>query len=107
MEMRHGENRFYLFDTDTHKEVGEIVYSKVEDNIISIDHTRVDETFQGHGFAGRLLNSMLDYADLNNLKIVPVCEYAKVAFKKRPEIRFLLADNYQELLKKLDKEEQK
>ncbi len=106
MEMRHGENRFYIFDSDTHQEIGEIVYSTVKDNIISIDHTRVDETFQGHGLAGKLMNAMLDYADLNNLKIVPVCEYAKATFKKRPEVRFLLADNYQELLKQLDKEEE-
>lgn len=106
MEIRHADGRFYLIEDDTHKEIGEIVYSTVEDNVISIDHTRVDHIYQGHGLAGKLLNALLDYADLKDLKIFPVCEYAKTAFKKRPEIRFLLADNYQELLKKLDKEEE-
>lgn len=105
MEIRHSDNRFYIFEADTQKEIGEIVYSKVSNGVISIDHTRVDETYQGHGLAGKLLNALLDYADLNNLKIVPVCEYAKAAFKKRPEIRFLLADNYQQLLEQLDKGE--
>lgn len=105
MDIRHGENRFYLIDTDTHQETGEITYSKVEDGVIAIDHTRVDESFQGHGLARRLFNALLDYADLNNLKIVPVCEYAKNSFKKRPEIRFLLADNYQTLLKNLEESE--
>ncbi|WP_125770425.1 GNAT family N-acetyltransferase [Companilactobacillus furfuricola] len=105
MEIRHSENRFYIFEPDTGKEIGEITYSTVKDGVIAIDHTRVDDTYQGHGLAGKLLNSLLDYADLKSLKVVPVCEYAKAAFKKRPEIRFLLADNYQQLLKDLEEEE--
>lgn len=72
MELRHSDNRFYLFEPDTKKEIGEITYSKVKDNIIAIDHTRVDETYQGHGLAKKLLNAMLDFADLKGLKIVPV-----------------------------------
>ncbi len=100
MEMKRGDHRFYLQDGDT--EAGEIVFSKVSDGIISIDHTRVNKEYQGQGLAGKLLNAMLDFADLENLQIVPVCEYAKAQFKLRPEIRFLLANNYQELLEKLE-----
>lgn len=104
MEIRHNEDRFYLYEPDTGKEIGEITYSTVKEGVIAIDHTRVDDSYRGHGLAAKLLNALLDYADLKDLKIVPVCEYAKAAFKNKPEIRFLLADNYQQLLKDLEEE---
>lgn len=97
MEMKHEDGRFYFEDND--KMIGEITYSNVKDGVVSIDHTYVDDNYRGQGLAGKLLNAMLDFSDLKGLKVVPVCEYAKAAFEKKPEIRFLLADNYQELLK--------
>ena len=97
MEMKHEDGRFYFEDND--KMIGEITYSTVKDGVVSIDHTYVDDNYRGQGLAGKLLNAMLDFSDLKGLKVVPVCEYAKAAFEKKPEIGFLLADNYQELLK--------
>jgi len=97
MEMNHEDGRFYIEDND--KLVGEITYSEVEDGVISLDHTFVNDDYRGQGIAGKLLNAALDYADLKSLKIVPVCEYAKSVFKRKPEIRFLLTENYQKLLK--------
>lgn len=97
MEMKHEDGRFY-FENDG-KMIGEITYSSVKDGVISIDHTYVDEAYRGQGLAGKLLNAVVDFADLKSLKIVPVCEYAKAAFKLKPEIRFLLTEDYQKLLK--------
>jgi Predicted acetyltransferase len=97
MEMKHEDGRFYFEDND--KSIGEITYSHVEDGVISLDHTYVDDAYRGQGIAGKLFNAAVDYADLKSLKIVPVCPYAKAAFERKPEIRFLLTDNYQKLLK--------
>ncbi|CAJ1187026.1 acetyltransferase [Companilactobacillus paralimentarius DSM 13238 = JCM 10415] len=97
MELNHEDGRFYLEDNG--KTIGELTYSKVEDNIISLDYTYVDEAYRGQGLAGKLFNAVVDFSDLKGLKIVPVCEYAKAAFENRPEIRFLLTENYQKLLK--------
>ncbi|CAJ1193815.1 N-acetyltransferase [Companilactobacillus crustorum] len=97
MEMKHEDGRFYLEDND--EMIGEITYSTVTDGVISLDHTYVSDSYRGQGLAGKLLNAALDYADLKNLKIVPVCEYAKVTFERKPEIRFLLTENYHKLLK--------
>ncbi|MFH5811742.1 GNAT family N-acetyltransferase [Companilactobacillus sp. FL22-1] len=97
MELKHEDGRFFYEEND--KLVGEITYSKVKDGVISLDHTYVDDVYRGQGIAGKLLNAALDFADLKGLKIVPVCEYAKAAFERDPKIRFLLTENYQELLK--------
>ncbi|AUI72675.1 hypothetical protein COSHB9_15160 [Companilactobacillus alimentarius] len=97
MEMNHEDGRFYLVNDG--KTIGELTYSTVKDGVISLDHTYVDEQYRNQGLAKKLLNAVLDFSDLKGLKIVPVCEYAKVAFQNRPEIRFLLTENYQKLLK--------
>ncbi|WP_125591105.1 GNAT family N-acetyltransferase [Companilactobacillus jidongensis] len=95
MEIKQEDGRFFIEEDEL---VGEITYSPVKDGVISIDHTFVNENYRGQGIAGKLLNEVLDYADGKNLKIVPVCEYAKLAFKNKPEIRYLLTENYQKLL---------
>lgn len=97
MEMKHEDGRFYLEDND--EMIGEITYSKVKDGVIALDHTYVSDSYRGQGLAGKLFNAAIDFADLKSLKIVPVCAYAKKMFELRPEIRFLLTENYQELLK--------
>ncbi|WP_125761738.1 GNAT family N-acetyltransferase [Companilactobacillus hulinensis] len=95
MEIKQEDGRFYIEDKEL---VGEITYSPVKDGIISIDHTFVNENYRGQGIAGKLLNEVLSYADRENLKIVPVCSYAKFSFKNKPEIRYLLTENYRKLL---------
>ncbi|APX71108.1 N-acetyltransferase [Companilactobacillus allii] len=95
MEIKHVDGRFYIEDSEL---IGEITYSPVKEGIISIDHTFVNEKYRGQGIAGRLLDEVLTYADRENLKIVPVCSYAKLVFKNKPSIRYLLTENYRKLL---------
>jgi Predicted acetyltransferase len=97
MEIKQESNRFYIESGNIF--VGEISFSSVDKNVISIDHTFVNDEYRGQGIAGQLLDALLKYANENDLKIVPVCEYAKAVFKFKPEIRHLLTQNYQNILK--------
>ncbi|WP_125714464.1 GNAT family N-acetyltransferase [Companilactobacillus kedongensis] len=96
MEIKSETNRFYIEENDIL--VGEVGITKIDDSIISIDHTFVNEDYRGQGLAKKLLDAALEYAELNDLKIVPVCSYAKATFKSTPEIQHFLTKNYQELL---------
>lgn len=96
MEIKSETNRFYIEESDIL--VGEIGITKIDDSTISIDHTFVNENYRGKGLARKLLDAALEYADKNNLKIVPVCSYAKATFKNDPNIQYLLTKNYQKLL---------
>ncbi|MFC6322887.1 GNAT family N-acetyltransferase [Companilactobacillus baiquanensis] len=96
MEIKSEINRFYIEENETL--VGEVGITKINDSTISIDHTFVSEDHRGQGLAKKLLNAALEYAEQNNLKIVPVCSYAKAEFKNDPKIQHLLTENYQELL---------
>lgn len=66
---------FYLLDGT--KIVGEIDYSWVNDNTFAITHTEVHPEYQGKGYARQLVDAAADYARKNNLRIIPICQYAK------------------------------
>ncbi len=56
---------------------GKIEYSTRDENKIVIEHTEVDSAFQGKGVGKDLVHEAAEYARENNLKIIPVCSYAK------------------------------
>lgn len=64
--------------------IGELHYQNGEGNII-IDHTYVNPAFRGKGIAAQLVEAAVDYARQNNLRIVPVCSYARAVLKPGPE----------------------
>lgn len=52
----------------------------IEDSLMIIDETVVDESLQNQGVAGKLLTYAVNYAKKNNLKIKPECSYVKHKF---------------------------
>lgn len=69
---------------DESKEVGESTFSRAEGFWI-IDHTYVDENYGGQGIAKDLVAEIVKEARKNEIKILPLCPYAKKEFEKRPE----------------------
>ena len=63
------------------KHVGECEYS-VEGNIWSITHTGVDPAYGGRGIAKMLVLKVIEEARRQELKINPVCSYAKHLMEK-------------------------
>ena len=74
-EIKHNENMFYMENEDG-KRLAKITYFHEGEGCIVIDHTLVSETLKGQGIALKLVNSVVDYARRNNLKIKPECSYA-------------------------------
>lgn len=48
-------------------------------------HTEVDPEHEGKGFAKILLERLVSYARENDLKIVPLCPYVHLQFKRHPD----------------------
>jgi len=65
-------------------------YLLAGDKII-IEHTEVPEALEGHGLAGRMVSTALDYARTQNLKVLPVCPFAKAFIGRHREYHDLLA----------------
>ena len=60
-----------------------------EDKII-IDHTGVNPGNEGKGLGKQMVAQAVTYARENNIKIIPLCPFAKKVFYKTPEFRDVL-----------------
>lgn len=78
------DGRFYL-NSDEGKTIAEIIYKKLED-IIIIEHTFVDSTLRGKDVAIKLVENIVRLAIDSDMKIRPLCPYAKSVFDKNPEL---------------------
>lgn len=71
---------------------GKTAYSKyllAGDKII-IEHTEVPEALEGRGLASRIVSAALDYARAQNLKVLPICPFAKSFIGRHREYQDLL-----------------
>ena len=68
-----------------------MTYRKTSAGEITIDHTEVDDAAQGKGFGKEMVAAAVEYARDNDLKIVPVCTFAKKVIDETPEYQDVLA----------------
>ncbi|MFT7773527.1 GNAT family N-acetyltransferase [Roseateles sp.] len=54
-------------------------------------HTGVPPAYQGQGLAGLLVNSGLQWAREQGLKVVPACSYVHLYIQRHPEWQNLVA----------------
>lgn len=84
MEFKEEKNRFALYN-DEGTEIGEMTWSPAGDDLIIIDHTFVDPTYRGQNLAGQLVEHGVEMARQKNLKILPLCPFAKKEFAEKSE----------------------
>lgn len=75
--IKETKNYFYMGDEEDKKAY---IHYTLEDNLMIIDETVVDESLQNQGIAGQLLTHAVNYARKNNFKIKPECSYVKHKF---------------------------
>jgi predicted GNAT family acetyltransferase len=59
-------------------------------NKIIIDHTEVNEGNNGKGFGQKMVVEAVTYAREKNIKVIPLCPFAKKVFEKNPEFNDVL-----------------
>lgn len=69
----------------------ELVYSKPAANKMIIEHTEVDDSLGGKGVGQQLVHTAVEYARSHDMKIVPLCSFARSIFNKKPEYGDVLA----------------
>lgn len=92
MEVLHKdfENKGAFIAQDQDKKAGEMTYSKAGENLIIIDHTEVDQSYGGQGVGNKMVLAAVDFARANNIKVLPLCPFAKAAFDKDSSIQDVL-----------------
>jgi predicted GNAT family acetyltransferase len=71
--------------------LAELVYSKPAENKMIIEHTEVDDALGGKGVGLQLVHTAVEYARTHQMKIIPLCPFAKSIFEKKPEFADVLA----------------
>ena len=74
------KGRFVIYEDDEY--AGEMTYTWAGETRFIIDHTVVEEKFGGKGFGKKLVMKAVELAQENNIKIMPLCTYAKKVFDK-------------------------
>lgn len=77
------KGKFRLFDDDAL--AGELEFTWAGDDKFILDHTEVDRAFSGRGFGKKLVAEAVDYARKKEIRILPLCPFAKRLFDLKKE----------------------
>ncbi len=83
------KNGFFYIDVNGNHEAMMTFVFAGNDKII-IDHTEVKPGNEGKGFGKKMVVKAVEYARANNIKIIPLCPFAKSVFDKTPEFKDVL-----------------
>src|SRR6516165_1631883 len=74
----------HRFEATIDGQIALINYKRLPDRIVFV-HTEVPLELEGHGLAGKLAKTALDFARTNNLRVVPQCPYITHYLRKHRE----------------------
>lgn len=80
---------FYI--EQNNERAAEMTYVWAGSEQFIIDHTDVGDNLRGQGTGRHLLDAAVQFARERQLKIMPLCPFAKSVFDKDPSIRDVLA----------------
>jgi uncharacterized protein len=63
--------------------LAEMTYSIAGAGLLIIDHTEVSDSLRGKNVGYQLVNHAVEFARLQNKKILPLCPFARSVFEKK------------------------
>ena len=92
-EIKHHNNEkngvFEIYEDGV--KAGEMTYTWAGTDKFIIDHTGVDEAFNGKGYAKQLVYAGVEYAREKGIKIIPLCSFAKKTIEKTLQFQDVLS----------------
>ena len=92
MQISHQENgaKGEWFVDENGNRLAEMTYSWAGDDKFIIDHTWVDDSLRGQNVGRHLLDAAVAFAREKEVKIIPLCPFAKSVFTKDSSIHDVL-----------------
>jgi hypothetical protein len=84
-------HRGAFFIEEEGKRLAALTYTVAGSRVI-LDHTDVDEALRGTGAGRKLVAAAVDWAREEEVKLMPLCPFARSVFDKAPEYRDVLAE---------------
>jgi predicted GNAT family acetyltransferase len=88
LELNGAKGYFYV--SVDGKQEGKMTFVFAGNENIIIDHTEVNPGNNGKGYGKKMVAKAVEYAREKNIKIIPLCPFAKKVFDKTPEFRDVL-----------------
>jgi len=85
-----GEKGIFYVEQDGAIEA-ELVYHIQSEGKMVIEHTEVNDSLSGIGVGHELVEEAIEYARMQNIKIIPLCPFAKSLFDRTPAWADVLA----------------
>lgn len=89
IQLEESSTKGSFFISDNNSRLAEMTFSKSAGRII-IDHTEVSDVLRGKNVGKQLVAAAVEYARKNNIKILPLCPFAKSVFNKVVEFQDVL-----------------
>ncbi|MDE1207554.1 GNAT family N-acetyltransferase [Tenacibaculum larymnensis] len=88
-EDKGGKGEFYIEVNGSRDAL--MTYTWAGKDKLIIDHTKVGDSLRGKGAGYKLVAASVEFARSKNIKILPLCPFAKSVFDKKPEYSNVLA----------------
>lgn len=85
----NGKKGAFYVETDGER-LAEMTYTWAGEGMFIIDHTEVSDKLKGKGAGKQMVTAAVEYARKLNLKILPLCPFAKSVFDKVPDFADVL-----------------
>ncbi len=93
IQHKHADTRGVFFIPGEEDDLlAELIYMKQEPDIMIIEHTEVAEELKGQNVGYQLVHTAIEYARAHQLKVIPMCPFAKAIINKKPEFRDVLSE---------------
>jgi predicted GNAT family acetyltransferase len=83
-------HRGAFFVEEDGKRLAQLTYT-VEGTKVILDHTEVDDVLRGTGTGRKLVAAAVDWAREEDVRLLPVCPFARSVFDKTPDFADVLA----------------
>ena len=90
VQQRDNEHKGEFFVEQEGERLAEMTYSWAGTDKFIIDHTWVDDSLRGQKVGRQLVDRAVELARQKNVKILPLCPFAKSVFDKDSSIRDVL-----------------
>ena len=83
IQQRESDHKGSFFIEVDGRQVAVMTYLLKPDNILVIDHTKVDDSLKGKNIGSQLVTKAVDFARQKKFRIRPLCSFARAVLEKK------------------------
>jgi len=86
VQLEQKEHRGSFYMEGEGRRLAELTFSATPDGkLVILDHTDVSDSLRGQGVARKLVEAAVAWARRTNVKLMPLCPFAKAVFDSEPQ----------------------